>query len=249
MNYTTLGTGRTVKVLRTAPGQEAVVVTSCPADSVKALTHALAATASDLLAAVHPVAVAADGAPVQARRILLSRFDIAARDGAGTTSPAPAWERANALIDGLAAAVRGCPAPVVKATRAELAGHLQGLDGVLVPATVVAAGWRPATLQLVISTALADERCWPEHVGVAETTGLHPYVSAPADFADTEFDVLDQLYDQRPDLGAPYGEDSVAALFRDSGDGECPTLWVALAHLRAWAAEHAPHLLARIAVD
>src|SRR5690606_16962774 len=113
--YTTLGSGKSTKVLDVNPYREARTVTTCSNGAAKAVARSLKRTDRMLPAALYDLAVELDGRPVEARRHLLSHFDAnVAADIAGNGG---SWETAEQLVADVAAAVRGETAAVVAAVR------------------------------------------------------------------------------------------------------------------------------------
>lgn len=246
MRYTTLGDGKAVKVLATADYAPARTITTCPHASAIALARALTDTRELLPAALYPVAVHLDGTPIQARRRLLGVFDAAA---AGDTALSDdQWRRADELVVAAGAAVRGLPAPVIAGARAELANHLEGFDGVLVPARATSSGYRPGVLNLVISGALTrlGKDWWTsmtrnglEH---ADDDPIYPVGEQTVDAPSELYDVLGDLWDSAP-CDSDYVSTSIEDLARESGDEHLPYLIVAARLFQAWGAHQYPDLL------
>lgn len=247
--YTTLGSGRTAKILCTDVFDKVEVVTTCPADAAREVASWLNRTRTELLSALHPVAVAANGTPVQARRALLDRFDAAVGGTAPVTADTDVWVHAHTLVDRLAATLGGCPAPVVRAVRTELGKHLAGCDGVLVAGTFTATAYRPSCLRIVITPVLDPQLDMFSLNGTlfspGEDNGIYPVGGPTADVGESAFELMDACFGQTPVMGAPYEEAPMVALQQESGVDDPPTLEVPYAHLRAWAAHHAPELLDR----
>lgn len=250
MRYTTLGDGKAVKVIATSEYHPARTVTTCPHPNATALARALERTDRQMAAALYPVAVTQDGAPTQARRRLLGFFDAAATttDTAATAPGEGAWAAPDALVRAVAAAVAELPTPVLTAARAELASHLTGLDGVLVPARITSTAYRSGVLDVVISGPLAamDEHWWrqlTQHSGLAYGDDDHTYpvgertVDAPAEL----YDLVMELADAEP-AGTDFASESVAELLRAGGDGHMPYMILPARLLDAWVTHHRPDL-------
>lgn len=247
--YTTLGSGKSTKVLDVNPYREARTVTTCSNGAAKAVARSLKRTDRMLPAALYDLAVELDGRPVEARRHLLSHFDAnVAADIAGNGG---SWETAEQLVADVAAAVRGETAAVVAAVRSELEGHLYGFDGVLVPARVVTDGYKRAKLDLVISGPLSWMGDFWEYL-----LGPHGDLASGADDPDfpvgsevvetTElYGLMRELHDaEHPGLG--FTDFSMAELFDMSGDDMPPMLLVRTDHFVAWVEHHRADDLAKV---
>lgn len=245
-NYTTLGDGKATKVIATTEHQPARTVTTCPAPAAAALARALQATDRKIAAALYPVAVDLDGTPVQARRQLLALFDQVV-----TGTPAPPagtpWGVANALVAAVADAVRDLPAPVVKAARAELATHLDGLDGVLVPARATSDAHRAGVLDLVITASLHrfGQDWWTSLVASGPFRGpddeIYPVGGHIVDAPGELYDITQDLYDAEP-ATPEFHLSSMDELHRAGDDGHLAYLIVAARLMDAYAAHHHPEL-------
>jgi hypothetical protein len=158
-NYATLGQGKSTKVLAVDDYNPARTVTTCSADAATGIARMLGKTDREIPAAMYPLAVALDGKPVEARRHLLGVYDTVI---AGTRRPVrnDEWHRSEVLVTDLSATVADQPAPVIAAVRTELANHLAGLDGVLVPARANTPGYHRYYFDLVVSRALHDDHWW-----------------------------------------------------------------------------------------
>jgi hypothetical protein len=235
--FTTLGSGKSTKVLDTS-GDGARVVTTCSQDVAQALVPALHLSSTCLLSALHGVALEADGEPLEARRVLLARFDAVL---AGTPSGSSGkWALAHEVVDKVALAVKDAPEPVQKAVRRELSEHLSGLDGVLVPARVRT--WEGWYLDLVLTPVLPeDPDAW---AGELEVDGLDSSGREVSALDELAFDLLDALFDQST-LSPEYAQVAMSDLFREAGPDDIPTLEVRVDHLLVWARSKSLELRAK----
>lgn len=232
--YVTLETNSSTHVLEVNARNEARTVTTTTAAAAPAIAQALAATRDCTAAALYPVAIEADGNPLDARERLLGTFDAALRAQAQLPR-SRAWQHAEGLVLRLVAAVAGEGSAVVDAVRDELARHLVGFEGVLVPATVTADAVSVGRLDLVISAALAEleAEVWEEPFEVSDGHGVTGtngpvVVGLPA----TE-DVLDLLYGSQP--GGVWDDWGLNDIVKAGSIAMSPAYLVVPAkHLKAW---------------
>lgn len=243
-NYITLGEGRSTKVLSVAPHVPARAVTTCDVEVAKRLCYALSRTDRCLPAELFDLAVSLDGEPVEARRTLLSFFDAAL--AGSTVSAGAAWVSAESLVASLAEAVTDASEPVRRAVRDELADHLTGMDGVLVPARAVLDVRKSMTVDLVISGPLGwlGDSFWSNllnyELELVDDDQRFP-LGGPLASSIEFYLVLHELYDVEPSSDA-FTAFSVQDLFRNADDdsGIAPELMVRADHLLAWVARHRP---------
>lgn len=243
--YTTLGDGKSVKLLAVADHHPARTVTTCSPQAAKTLTWALRGTARQMANALFPVAVDADGTPVEVRRRLLSVYDRTV-DGHDTASSEP-WDAADALVVRVARAVAEEPDAVRAAVRRELDDHLAGFDGVLVAATITNDGYKRAKLDVAASQALDAEpdTFWEYLTGKG---AIYPHDDDPlfplgGDIIHTteDFELLTSLWETEPstvDLDQSSVEEIVAL-----ADTDVPELNMRADHFLAWVAHHRPRFL------
>lgn len=236
MRYTTLGTGKTTKVITVRPLQVATTITTCPADAATAIAAALNRTQSQIPAALYDLAIAAEGRPVQARRHLLSVFDQAT-SGAPTLRGGP-WQLAENLARAAGTAVRDLPAPVQAAVRAQLAEHLTGMDGVLVPAHATTDARRAGVLRLVISPALLHTDDWTRHLVTVPDSVAYPLGEHVVDSAGFS-ELVELLWDCEP-ATPDYASTAIAELEAEAGPDQPVYLLVPARHLQAWVSHHRP---------
>lgn len=252
-SYSTLGTGKSTKVIDApdTPSAQARTVTTCDAETAGFLARVLTDTDRKLPAALHPVAVELDGTPVQARRHLLEVFDraVAAHPDRVPADIGP-WFDAEHLVIRLAETVAGyAPAAVIAAVRTELAGHLDGFDGVLVPAVADYPGSRRlGTLPLVLSGALdaMSDQWWFDVLGEHTDLDMVSDPNGKTQVRSHEFYMLcDYLTDAEP-ATTKYEHDSMITLVQASIPGDIPVEFdIAHRHLEAWIAHHRPADLPR----
>lgn len=243
-NYTTLGEGKATKVLDVSAHQAARTVTTTDHETARQIARALNATSRKIDSALFPVAQHHDGQPVEARRRLLDRFD--AVTGGVVPAPDPLWDAADTLIARVAAAVSEAPAPVVAAVRAELASHLDGFDGVLIPARVTSNGWKRMAADVTISGVLATygDQFWDYLLGphtqlwVEADDDLFPLGGELVTSIEW-YEITMELTGAEP-VGTGFTDFSVREVLDDCNDGEVPSLLVRVDHLRAWVAHHRP---------
>jgi hypothetical protein len=243
-SYTTLGEGKSTKVLEVPSYGTAVTVTSCPADRARQVAAALVGTDRCLPVELYPVAVACDGAPVQARRHLLAFYDSVA-DGKDPGSGGPAWERAEAVVARLGRAVTGLPAAVIAAVRAQLAEHLAGFDGVLVPARISTVGRRRMCLDVVVSagTGWEQDRWWDDVLASGDLSAEQDDPGLPCGgplvVCGELSELPNDLYHTEP-AGTGFADWSMKNLMEEAGDGSGLQVGVRTSHLIAWVAHHRP---------
>ena len=246
-SYTTLGEGRATKVLSVVEhSTSARTVTTCDLPVAKQLCLALSRTDRCLPVELFELAVSLDGAPVQARRTLLSFYDASL--SGEPTSAGEHWVAAETLVSKLAAAVAGAPDAVQRAVRDELADHLTGMDGVLVPARAVLDQHKAMTVDLVISGPLEwmSESFWEYLLGPhgdLGSTGDDERFGLGGELVCTVelHGLLSELYDAEPNSYA-FSAFSVRELFdaADDDSGIAPELLVRTDHLLAWVRHHRP---------
>ena len=277
-SYITLGEASNTKVLAHSHTTATTVVT-CDHATATRIAAALSSTAVELDAAMYPLAVthaasSNPGAPhqvkpIEARRRLLATFDArlrARRAGIaddlgklpvytgeirGELAENP-WGGIELLVSRVADAVTGAPDAVANAVRAEVAGHLDGLDGIQVPARVTSHGYKTATLDLSLTSGLnsMDDRWWTDQF---TSSVLHTY-QADRRYRFLEdheglqylsfdsFPLVDVLWDREPALSS-FHEASVQAINAEAGDSEVADILVREIDVRSWLAHHRPHLL------
>ena len=255
-SYTTLGTGKSTKVLAVPQygSEPARTVTTAPAADATRLARLLQRTDRELAAALFQPALELDGKPFEARRHLLSVFDTTAA-GTQPGSVSPAWRTAEAMVADLARAVTQLPTPVVTAVRAELAEHLYGFDGVLVPARATTPGsgrHKRACLDLVISAPLhwMGESFWDELAGDFADLGLWDddttFPLGGRLVVSTEFYTLvSELHGSEPTADTPFAC-TMRELRSMVDEGEEVELSVRLDHFLAFVRQHHPGRLAAI---
>jgi hypothetical protein len=249
-DYTTLGSGKATKVLAVAPYCDARTVTTASHAAAKAVASALGRTDRRLPAALFGLAVALDGTPVEARRHLLATFDAELSGAAGLRGDL--WSAAEDLVVAVADAVAGEPAAVVAAVRAELAEHLEGFDGVLVPARAIAYADKVSAANLVVSGALGwlgdsfwDYLLGPHgDLGVGEDDPMFP-LGGPAATSIELYAVLMELVEVEP-VSLDFTDFSVAEVLAHAGDHSIPELLVRADHLLAWVEVARPADAARV---
>lgn len=242
--YTTLGDGKNTKILAVSDFNPARTVVTCDNDRARTTSRALCGTDTQMWSSLHPLAVALDGEPVEARRRLLGVYDTAAAGGPVDTTD-ELWGPPSSLVAAVGSAVAGAPVPVISAVRDELADHLDGLDGVLVPARAVTYGHKRMNCPIVIGQVL-DYDAWWEYDIVGNDAGLSaqsdddlwPAGGPLVGTGDGLYEILAELWDQEP-----FGNDYSAFTISEIRDEDDCGLLVRCDHLVAWARHHRPDVV------
>lgn len=255
--YITLGEGKNTAVLQPQDNGGSRKVVTLPHEPADKLARALSTFYTDVANALWDVAVAHDGKPAHARRVLLDVFDHEVR---GTAGPAldVCWDLSAGLARKVADTLLGQTEAVVVAVRREVADLLKPYDGVLVGGVMWSQAYRPGYLRLAINDALLDSTL----TSVGGTTTYTPFFEGLDDhalaldsvslvdaigvetaiyYSDESF-LVNEVFVDFDSCHREFAETSYAELRRESGD-EYPYLEVVPTHLRAWMSATRPDLL------
>jgi hypothetical protein len=244
MSYITLGEGKSTKILWTTDGLvQASTITTTDADTAQVTARCLTRLRAEIASALYPVAVAAAGSPVEARRRLLAVFDAAVAAGElPEIADGDPWAMSTLLVGNVAVGVRGAAAAPLSAVRREVADLLVGFDGVLVPAHLSHTGYRPGVLRLVISRELAgwvDSSDWPAILAdltVVPDRGVYPIGSDVVQ--SIGLDDLPYAFFEADYADAAYESQSGRELAAEAGDNEALILAIPAPPFAAWLAAH-----------